>query len=226
MVIKICGLRLPDHALAAAKAGADMLGLVFAPSKRRLTLDEAALVVKALREAPLQRRPALVGLFVNEQAELINAATVALGLAAVQLSGDESPALLGALRCPRILKSIRLDGSVREQAWVDIAGQSAARWADELGAGDPLRPAVRLLIDGHVAGAYGGTGARADWQSAAALAEQQPIMLAGGLNADNIATAIIAVRPWGIDVSSGVETDGVKDVAKIEAFIGAARGLG
>jgi phosphoribosylanthranilate isomerase len=221
MVIKICGLRLPDHMLAAAKAGADMIGLVFAPSRRRVTLDEAAQLVEALRQAPLDRKPALVGLFVNEQAAVINAAAEALGLDAVQLSGDESPALLGALRSPRILKSIRLDGSALEQAWVELACKSAEHWPGET----QQQPAVRLLVDGHVAGAYGGTGAQANWQSAAALAEQQPIMLAGGLDASNVATAITAVRPWAVDVSSGVETNGVKDVAKIEAFIGAARSL-
>ena len=225
MIIKICGLRLPAHARAAAKAGADMIGLVFASSKRRVSLDEAAALLQVLRQESLTASPAIVGLFVNAQAATINATVAALGLDLVQLSGDESTDLLAALHGPRILKSIRLDGSPLEQEWIELARQSESCWLRETAVGEHWQPAVRLLVDGHVAGAYGGTGARANWHSAAALAKQQPIMLAGGLSADNVAAAISAVRPWGIDVSSGVETDGVKDVAKIEAFIGAARSI-
>lgn len=202
MIIKICGLRTAEHALVAAAAGADMLGLVFAPSRRQVSEGDAAVIVAALRSlAPPQ--PLVVGLFVNAPAVTINAVAEAVGLDMVQLSGDEALADAAGVALP-ILKSIRMDGSEREAAW--------------LGSG------ARLLVDAHVAGAYGGTGARADWLRAGELARQAPLLLAGGLDPTNVADAIAQVRPWGVDVSSGVEQGGVKSAEKIRAFIAAARG--
>ena len=204
MIVKICGLRAIEHALVAAEAGADLIGLVFAPSKRRVEPEAAAALVAALRAHEVGRRLRVVGLFVNEPAAHINALSAQVGLDFVQLSGDEEPALADALALP-VIKAIRLDGSAREAAWL-------------------CQPAHRpLMVDAHVPGAYGGTGQRADWERAAQLAEERPVLLAGGLTPENVADAVMEVRPWGIDVSSGVERDGVKDEGRIRAFVANAR---
>jgi phosphoribosylanthranilate isomerase len=225
MLIKICGLRQPEHALAAIAAGADLIGLVFAPSRRQISLEEAAMIVRAVRSHGYGE-VAWVGLFVNATAATINEAIRVVGLDLVQLSGDEWPALAEQLSRPAIA-AIRMDGSDREAAWLSWAQQKETE--NERSAQFTPSPAhrdihfPRLLIDAHVAGSYGGTGTRADWARAAELAQRYGILLAGGLNPDNVAAAIQTVQPQGVDVSSGVETDGVKDIAKIEAFIGAAR---
>lgn len=204
MVIKICGLRTLEHALAAAEAGAAMIGLMFASSKRRIAPADAAALVSALREHEAGRRVQVVGLFVNEPADAINALSAQVGLDLVQLSGDEPADLADALALPAI-KALRLDGSAREEEWL-------------------RRPADRpILLDAHVPGSYGGTGKRADWGRAALLARERPLMLAGGLDPENIACAVGQVRPWGVDVSSGVEREGAKDVGRIRAFVANAR---
>lgn len=207
MLIKICGLRTPEHALAAAQAGADLLGLVFAPSRRQVHVAEAVPLVAAIRALPAPR-PRLVGLFVNTNPATINTIAEELALDMVQLSGDE-PLHEGAALNRPVLRSLRMDGSPREAAWL------AQR---QLG-GHPLL----YLADAHVQGSYGGTGVQADWKQAAALAAQVPLLLAGGLHAQNVASAIATVQPMGVDVSSGVESAGQKDCTKIRAFIAAAR---
>jgi phosphoribosylanthranilate isomerase len=147
-----------------------------------------------------------VGLFVNEHPMTINQIATATGLDCVQLSGDEHVEVGAAIERP-VLKALRLDGSTREAAWINAA-----------------RPgSIDLLVDAHVPGAYGGTGALADWQSAAALARRLPLFLAGGLKPHNVALAIATVQPFGVDVSTGVEQDGVKSSGLIEAFIAAVR---
>lgn len=202
-IVKICGLRTAEHALAAATAGADLLGIIFAPSRRQVTPAAAREVVAAVRRhAPAG--PRVVGVFVNEDPATMDAVAAEVGLDYVQLSGDETPEQAAALRTPWI-KTIRLDGSALERAW--LACETP----------EPLH------IDAHAPGSYGGSGQLADWGRAAALAALRPILLAGGLTPANVSEAITSVRPWGVDVSSGVETDGVKDIAKIAAFVAAAK---
>jgi phosphoribosylanthranilate isomerase len=220
LVTKICGLRTPAHALAAAAAGADMLGLNFAASRRRVSWEEAATIVAAVRSAGY-RQVAIVGLFVNAEAELINATVESVGLDYIQLSGDEWPALVERLSRP-VIAAIRMDGSEREAAWLAVATR-LGDWAIDQSPNRPIAQSPLLLIDAHVPGSYGGTGTRADWAKAAVVARTYPLLLAGGLTPENVALAAQVVQPWAVDVSSGVETDGVKDIAKIEAFIGAAR---
>ena len=203
ITIKICGLQTSEHALAAATAGADMIGLMFAPSKRRVNSKQASSIVAALREHPRGHHVKVVGVFVNESPQTMNTIAARVGLDYVQLSGDEWPEATHDLDVPS-LAAIRLDGSAREQAWKDI---------DQ----------TLLLIDAHIPGSYGGSGQCADWTKAALLAAQRPVFLAGGLNPENVAQAIATVQPWGVDVSSGVETGGIKDSAKIHAFVAAAR---
>ncbi|NJN16057.1 MAG: phosphoribosylanthranilate isomerase [Oscillochloris sp.] len=208
MLVKICGIQTISHALAATTAGADLIGLVFAPSRRRVTIDIAAAISVAVRSQP-GPIPQIVGLFVNEAAPAINAVVDAVGLDVIQLSGDEPAALAQDLARP-VIAALRMDGSPREAGWLTYAATQLSTFP-------------RLLVDAHVDGAYGGTGTLADWKRAAVLAAQTPLLLAGGLNPANVATAIAAVRPAGVDVSSGVETNGRKDETKIEAFIAAAR---
>jgi phosphoribosylanthranilate isomerase len=208
-IVKICGLRTVEHALTALAAGADLLGFIFAPARRQISLAEAATISAAVRSAPGGDRVGLVGVFVNQPAGYMLDIAGACGLDALQLSGDEGAAIVGELRADRpdrmIIKALRLAGAGGEQSWLD--------------AGAP----VRLLVDAHVPGAYGGAGVVGDWTRAAQLARRRAIVLAGGLTPGNVAEAITQVQPWGVDVSSGVETDGIKDHAKIQAFVATVR---
>jgi phosphoribosylanthranilate isomerase len=204
-IVKICGLRTIEHALVALEAGADLLGFIFAPARRRVSPAEAVAIGAAVRAAPGGAGVGLVGVFANETPEYMAAIAAECGLDAIQLSGDENPRVLRDLpqRCA-IIKAVRLAGADTEQSWLDMAGP-------------------RLLVDAHVPGTYGGAGVVADWGRAAELAHRRPIMLAGGLTPGNVAAAIGQVRPWGVDVSSGVEIDGVKDSARIREFVTAVR---
>jgi phosphoribosylanthranilate isomerase len=204
--IKICGITTTEHALATARLGVDLIGVVFAPSRRRVQHEQARMIREALNTC--EQRPGLVGLFVNAPAEEIRETAELCGLEYLQLSGDETIEVLDQLPQLPILKGIRFDGTATEQAWIAEAATNQR---------------VRLLVDAHVAGSYGGTGVLADWERAATIAATIPLLLAGGLNADNVANAIQVVRPWGVDVSSGVETSGVKDSVKIAAFVNAVR---
>lgn len=218
-LVKICGIGESGHALAAAEAGADFIGLVFAESRRRVSIEQARAIARALGEplaaarggverieAPLwQKRPLVVGVFANADAETINRTAEAVGLDLVQLSGNEPWDICDKLSRPA-LKAVKVkDGTS----------------ADEIIAA--LRPGAIPLLDTHAEGALGGTGRPFDWSVAAAVARRFPIVLAGGLTPENVGEAVRRVRPWAVDVSTGVETGGVKDVEKIRAFIAAVR---
>ena len=218
-LVKICGVSRPEHALVAAEAGADLIGLVFyPPSHRNVTPEGAAAIVEALRASG--HATLAVGLFVNEDSARVNAVADMVGLDLVQLSGDEQPAALAGLNRP-LLRSVRIatgEGVVRVRERLTAATTMLGpREPGPLG--QPLTP----LLDAHVPGFWGGTGTQADWDAAATLARLWPLFLAGGLTPENVGAAIRAVGPLGVDVSSGVETDKVKDPAKIRAFIAAAR---
>jgi phosphoribosylanthranilate isomerase len=218
-LIKICGIREPAHALAAAEAGADFVGLVFAESRRRVSVEQARAIARALGE-PLaarhgrgaerieallrQKRPLIVGVFAGADADAINRAAEAVGLDVVQLSGDEPWDICDKVSRPA-LKAVKVKDSTS---------------AEEVIAA--LRPGAIPLLDTHAEGAQGGTGRPFDWSIAAEVARRFPIVLAGGLTPENVGEAVRRVRPWAVDASTGVETDGVKDVAKIRAFIAAA----
>src|SRR5439155_7950967 len=208
-VIKICGLRTIEHALGALEAGADLLGFIFAPARRQVSPAEAATIGAAVRAAPGGRQVDLVGVFVNEMPERMAAIAYECGLDAIQLSGDEDERVLRELPNDRtIIKAVRLVGAVGEQSW--LREESAQR----------------LLVDAHVPGAYGGAGVISDWNRAAELARRKPIILAGGLTPANAAAAIARVRPWGVDVRSGVQTEGLKDHGRIRALRAAVPGAG
>jgi phosphoribosylanthranilate isomerase len=218
-LVKICGLREPAHAIAAAEAGADFVGLVFAESRRRVTVEQARAIACALGE-PLtaagrdarqieallrRKRPLVVGVFAGADAETVNRTAEAAGLDLVQLSGDEPWDMCGKFSRP-VLKAVKVkDGMSAEEVIAD------------------LRPGAVPLLDTHAEGALGGTGMTFDWAVAAEVARRFPIVLAGGLTPENVGEAVRLVHPWAVDVSSGVETDGVKDVGKIRAFVAAVR---
>jgi phosphoribosylanthranilate isomerase len=204
--IKICGMRRAEHAVAAAAAGADMLGFIFAPARRRISVDEAQAIAAAVRAHPAGAHTRLVGVFVNAAPAEMLATAQQCGLDMLQLSGDEPPEVASQLGALPLIKAVRLNDAAHEAAWFASAGER-----------------IRLLVDAHVAGSYGGAGVVADWDRAAALGRHHPILLAGGLTPENVGDAIAAVHPWSVDVSSGVETDGIKDLDKMIAFIEAVR---
>lgn len=212
-IVKICGLRTVEHALVALNAGADYLGMIFAPSRRQVGDVQAAAITEALCAAPIGpsgRRPGLVGVFVNETPGRMLSLYERLGLATIQLSGEEDVDILDHLKGAEVFKTVRFNGTPNEDAWLTSDIATSKLW---------------LHTDAHVSGSYGGSGVLGDWKTAANLARSRPILLAGGLTPQNVAQAIREVRPWGVDVSSGVETDGVKDSAKIRAFIAAVRAV-
>lgn len=207
--VKVCGITNVEHALAAAEAGADFIGLVMAPSQRQITPEQALVIARAVKAAGLPRRPMLVGVFVNRTPDEVDRIALECDLDYVQLSGDESWDC-----CRRIARPVIKAVHVGE-------GQTAAYLEAELGS---AREAGALcLLDTMLPAKYGGGGKRFDWRLAEGLSGRFDFLLAGGLTPDNVAEAISAVHPWGLDVSSGVETGGVKDIHKIRAFIRAAK---
>jgi phosphoribosylanthranilate isomerase len=212
-LVKICGLREPAHALVAAESGADLLGLNFVPSsKRRIDSNQARSIVREVHTTYGDRGPQMVGIFVDEPAERINETASAVGIDAVQLNGSESADYLERLRFPVIRSLSPPPGSTLESVVSTIEDQYAS---EEM---PPL-----FLLDAYDPVQHGGTGKRADWSLARDLSMRLPVMLAGGLTPENVAMAIDAVRPLGVDVASGVETDGVKDPVKIREFIANAK---
>jgi phosphoribosylanthranilate isomerase len=208
--VKICGITTLADGLAAVEAGADLLGFNFhPPSPRYLAPAACAALVAALRArgAP----SAMVAVFVNASPAWAASILEECGLDLAQLSGDEPPADLAALG-GRAFKGIR---------------PSNANHASELAAAYAARVAPpALLLDANAgAGRYGGAGQIGDWAVARGLAARYPILLAGGLRPENVAAAIEAVQPWGVDVASGVESSpGRKDADRMRAFVRAAHG--
>lgn len=196
--VKICGITSAADALLAAEAGADAIGLIFWPlSKRHVDVDRAQTIARAL--PPFV---SVVGVFVDETPDAVRSVADAVGLSAVQLHGRERAA--DWARFPRpVLKAMPVE------AYADSEWRTA-------------RAAV--LVDAHDPVTIGGTGRTVDWDQARAIASTRPLVLAGGLTPDNVAQAVAHVRPWGVDVASGVEqSPGVKDPDKVRAFVAAAR---
>lgn len=239
--VKICGNRTPEDVIAAAEAGADFVGIIFANSKRRVEVEEAQAMVRALGgplsaneiefPPPAQprareeigpwfqhgarvldaylavKRPLVVGVFADQPIEEVNAIAEEVGVDLVQLSGDESWE-----------DCLRVNRQVIQVVHVSPVDSPS----------DPMQfvqPgfAIALMLDSAHGPYRGGTGVTFDWEVARAVASRVPVMLAGGLTPENVAEAIATVRPWAVDVISGTETDGVKDHAKVRAFIQAAR---
>ncbi|MCS7259977.1 MAG: phosphoribosylanthranilate isomerase [Anaerolineae bacterium] len=215
--VKICGLTNVHDALAAAEAGADMVGFVFYPdSPRYVSPAQARAVVAALRTHFPEVRT--VGVFVNATPEAVAEILAYCDIELAQLHGEEPAAWLHASSplAGRAYKALR----PRSQAEAD---QLAMEYALPCALAAQL-DAPALLLDAHHITVRGGSGQLADWEVAARLARQYRLLLAGGLTPDNVTRAIQHVRPWGVDVASGVErAPGRKDVLAMRAFIRAAK---
>jgi phosphoribosylanthranilate isomerase len=207
LFVKICGLRDASSARVAAESGADALGFILAPSRRQVSADAISAIRADLTEH-VDHVPMIVGVIVNALPEDIARDVEVGGLDVIQLSGDEDPAVLTHIDVP-VIKALRFGMDVE----LDEALREVDAWLSA-----PV-PAVRVIVEGHAEGSYGGTGTRANWDLVARIAERYPVVLAGGLTPENVAEAIAVAEPAGVDVSSGVETDGAKDLAKIREFV-------
>jgi len=211
--VKICGIRSLEDALVAAEAGADFIGMVFVPERhRRITPKEAKIIVDGVRSSggPV---PRIVGLFADQAIEEVAGIVEYCALDLVQLCGKESVEYAGQTGCD-VIKVVH----VAESATAEDDAGTGARVKEFSGVGH------LVTLDRYVEGIQGGTGKGFDWDVAASLSQAgHPFLLAGGLTPENVSDAITNVKPWGVDVSSGVETNGDKDHGKIKDFMQAAR---
>jgi len=200
MFVKICGITRADDAEAAVEAGAGAIGFVFWPGSPRFIDPYRARAIAST----LPPFVTAVGVFVNQPLQYVNAVASLVRLGAVQLHGEETPEYAAAVSGP-VIKALSCSpvDDIRVGAW----------------------PAsTTLLLDTHDPVKRGGTGQTIDWTAAAAMAAQRKILLAGGLTPDNVMEAVAQVRPFGIDVSSGVErTPGIKDHQRMRALFEAVR---
>ena len=202
MLVKICGVTRADDALAAVDAGASAIGFVFWPDSPRYVDPYRA---RAIRAA-LPPFVTAVGVFVNQPVEYVSGVASLVRLGAVQLHGDETPQYASQLSAP-IVKALPL---------TTLGERDLAAWPDE----------TMVLLDVHDPVKRGGTGRTIDWGAAAAISARRRIVLAGGLTPDNVADAVARVRPFGIDVSSGVEVSpGIKDHRRVRALFEALHGI-
>jgi len=212
--IKICGTTNLTDARLAITAGADALGFIFAPSPRQVTLDQVRSITDQIREIEC------MGLFVKEAPEKIEETFERAGLTGVQLHGEESPEQVLQIRNrlrsyapnPRMIKTIRFTPSIAKQL---------VRFSD---------PSLidAILIDTFSPYARGGTGVAFDWKEAREIIRTAdvPVIIAGGLNSENVQQALATLNPWGVDATSGLESEpGKKDSKKVQAFCAAVRGF-
>ena len=199
MIVKICGIRSSAAAQTAAQAGADWIGFVFAPSRRHIDPDTAAMISASMVG------PAKVGVFVDQPLSEVREIADHCRLDYIQLHGGESPDYSRCLNRP-VIRACRVDSAFDPEQWAAY-------------------PAEYLLFDSFVPGQAGGTGTAFDWRETCGRIRQSrhKFLVAGGLTPENVADAIRILNPDGVDVSGGVETDGVKNPDKIRKFIAAAR---
>lgn len=208
MKVKICGITDAAQVAAIAGAGADLIGVVFAPSPRRVSLSRAKEIAAAAGEYALP----VVGVFVNTPAEEVNRIADDCGLDRVQLSGDEDWEYCRKVERP-LIKAVHIPPEW-DEARLLAHLEEGRRQLGNL----PL-----YLLDTRVAEKYGGTGQSFAWEIAKRAAADYPLIIAGGLDPQNVGRVAAELKPWGMDVSSGVESGGAKDITKIRAFIQAAR---
>jgi phosphoribosylanthranilate isomerase len=199
MFIKICGITRAEDAQAAVECGASAVGFVFWPDSPRYVEPQRARAIIAT----LPSSVAAVGVFVNQPASHVQDIVSLAQLTVVQLHGDETPEFAAEMMRP-VIKAVSVDGGA----------PGVADWPES----------VMLLVDARDPVRRGGTGLRVDWLAAATVARGRRLLLAGGLTPENVAEAIAHVRPFGIDVSSGVErSPGVKDHGRLKALFDAMR---
>lgn len=211
MWVKMCGTTSLEDAVLAVDAGADAVGFVFGPSRRQVTADQVAAITPRLPQTVEK-----IGVFVDETAERIGEIVRIAGLTGVQLQGDEPPDFTAALRRVSLRLLVR---TVWASTGVETLAQRIAAHRSS---------ADGIVLDSGSAAIRGGTGTRFDWTEVAAQLEQVDsatrIIVAGGLNPLNVAGAIATLRPWGVDVASGVEREpGKKHPEKVRAFVAAAQ---
>ena len=233
--VKVCGIRRAEEGRVALEAGADFLGFVFyPPSHRNLAPEEAQVLIANIRANTSRSDWAAVGVFVNEPPERVNAIAAQVGLDYVQLHGTESPAYCGLMERP-VIKAVRLVELDSTTAVADLARDRYSAVASkspgpaggppaERGASSRLATAfgaARVLLDAPGPGHRGGMGQTFDWAAARPYAAET--IVAGGLSPDNVTAALQALLPWGVDASSGLERNGFKDPALIQAFLATVR---
>lgn len=212
---KICGVRSAEHALVAAESGASFMGFVFVEGVRRqLAVDDARAIIgeyrNRLAHAP---GPGLAGLFADQPVEFVVDVVERCGLDYVQLCGSEGPDYWSRMPVP-VLRAVRVNDSGDLEAVVRDTLEIVQAIADH---------GQTPHLDTYRPESPGGTGHTFDWAIAAAVTERFKVVLAGGLTPETVGAAIAATRPWCVDVSTGVETDGEKDPARIRAFADAVR---
>lgn len=202
MNVKICGITDVKTAIAAAQYGADAIGLVFAESKRKVSIKKAKEIISSIPSNVFK-----VGVFVNESRNEIERIASISGLTHIQLHGDEPASFSESLSLP-VIKAISFQGN------------------DDLADFNRF-PSEYILLDGPKGKYRGGNGTAFDWNEVnAALLEGKKVILAGGLHVNNVEQAIKIIKPFMVDVSSGVESDGIKDLGKIKEFINKVKKLG
>jgi phosphoribosylanthranilate isomerase len=192
--VKVCGIKSVEHAEAAVAAGADAIGIIFAESRRKVSAETAEGICKTIPDSIMK-----IGVFVDESKEEIERIAEETGLDYIQLHGNETPEFILSLKIPAykalsITKENDLDGIEHF-------------------------PGSFILVDSGHGAARGGNGTTFDWSYLERISLDKKVILAGGLNAENVKRAITKVNPYMVDVSSGVETNGVKDPEKIKDFI-------
>ena len=210
--VKMCGISKVETIPAIVDAKPDYMGLVFAPSKRQVTVEQAKILIEELHKQCINHYDIkvvkTVGVFVNETLDNLVRIADTANLDAVQLHGDEDEAFIQSLKertNVEVWKAIQIRTAADTEKWIDSS-------------------ADMLLFDAYHKDERGGTGEVFDWSSLDAF--ERPFMLAGGIDSTNVARAIRTVRPYGIDISSGIETNGVKDDEKITAFIKIVKSIG
>ena len=212
--VKICSVQEAEHILAAAEAGANFVGLNFVPGvRRRLPEDKAREMVRTYRDRYGSNGPKLVGIFVDQPLDEVDRILQECDLDMAQLSGHESLEYAKQVSRP-VIKVVHVPAERPDE---EVVAGLRPLLADLESAG------ILPLLHPDVGPALGGTSAAFDWEIARALAADQRFLVAGGLDPENVAQAVRQVQPWGVDVSSGVETAGIKDVEKIEAFVQGAK---
>jgi phosphoribosylanthranilate isomerase len=206
--VKICGITEVAYAQAAIEAKADLIGVVFAPSPRQVTPDQAREIVTAVK-----KRLPVAGVFVNMPAATVNSLASSCGLDWVQLSGDESWEYCQEIEKP-VIKTIHISDEWDEEKLLAHLEDGQRKLGSKT---------LIYLLDTLVENKYGGTGQAFAWGIAKKAVAKYPAIIAGGLHIGNVRQLVADLRPWGVDVSSGVESGGVKDIEKIKAFVRAVR---